>query len=143
MRVRLGRDNVTRTSAIMGPCVSTCPSITCYRTWTPACSPRDSPLFLVPSNQISSKFQFQIKYFSLSHGSSLKLISKSHKPKTATQITHWFHGWFYIRILLMCALRHTLISIFFFKFLEDWKSNDSFFNFLENISKNRKLNVCS
>ena len=49
---------------------------------------------------------------SLSHGSSLRLISKSHKPKTATQITHWFHGWFYIRILLMCALRHILIFIF-------------------------------
>ena len=137
MRVRLGRDNVTRTSAIMGPCVSTCPSITCYRTWTPACSPRDSPLFLVPSNQISSKFQFQIKYFSLSHGSSLKLISKSHKPKTATQITHWFQGWFYMRILLMCALN----SIFEKRIFENWKSNGSFFNSRKNISKNRKLNV--
>ena len=75
---------------------------------------------------------------SLSHGSSLKLISKSHKPKTATQITHWFHGWFYMRILLMCALN----SIFEKKFLENWKSNGSFFNCRKNISKNRKLNVC-
>ena len=35
-----------------------------------------------------------------------------------------------------------LISIFGKNFLENWKSNDNFFNFQENISKTRKLNVC-
>ena len=46
------------------------------------------------------------------------------------------------RILLMCAVKYTLISIFGKKFLENWKSNDNFFNSRKNISKNRKLNVC-
>ena len=37
---------------------------------------------------------------------------------------------------------HTLISIFEKKFLENWKGNDNFFNFRENVYKNRKFNVC-
>ena len=39
-------------------------------------------------------------------------------------------------------LRQTLIFIFGKNFIENWKSNDSFFNFRKNISKNKKLNVC-
>ena len=40
-------------------------------------------------------------------------------------------------------LGHTLISILEKNFLKNWKSNDSFFNFQENVSKNRKVNVCA